>query len=343
MIYKNIEMSKWMDLSMNANKIRQSYFKGFIDISGGGVYLRNDLSMNFFDNTNLSQPKFSIKSDSLQIRDSTGIYYTVPNEKLLFIKDLTQNVETTLNDLNGRTSHITSSGTDISYVNIDTNLIISGDSTFNSNLYVLGDSSFNGNLYVLGDSSFNGNLYILGDISLNGNIYAHYPNESIPSRAIKNLRNEYGQFELQFPRNDVITFDDEGFETVNYTDISNVEILFSYNSDLSLNGNLYIHGPGKFVLGGDMSLNDNLYVGKNVVMAEDVTINNNLDLSGSLIAHNNVNVYGVINQYTLSLDQGYIVNYATNETTIESLQAQINILQTQLGNVLLILSRNNIL
>jgi cytoskeletal protein CcmA (bactofilin family) len=330
MIYKNIEMSKWMDLSMNANKIRQSYFKGFIDISGGGVYLRNDLSMNFFDSTNLSEPKFSIKSDSLQIRDSTETYYTVPHEKLLFIKDLTQNVETTLNDLNGRTSHITSSGTDISYVNIDTNLIVSGDSTFNSNLYVLGDSSFNGNLYVL------------GDISLNGNIYAHYPNESIPSRAIKNLRNEYGQFELQFPRNDVITFDDEGFETVNYTDVSNVEILFSYNSDLSLNGNLYIHGPGKFVLGGDMSLNDNLYVGKNVVMAEDVTINNNLDLSGSLIAHNNVNVYGVINQYTLSLDQGYIVNYATNETTIESLQAQINILQAQLGNVLLILSRNNI-
>ena len=311
-------MSKWMDLSMNANKIRQSYFKGFIDISGGGLYLRNDLSMNFFDNTNLSQPKFSIKSDSLQIRDSTETYYTVPHEKLLFIKDLTQNVETTLNDLKGRTPHITSSGTDISYVNIDTNLIVSGDSTFNSNLYAL------------------------GDISLNGNLYANYPNESIPATAIKNLSNEFGQFELQFPRKDSIIFDEEGFETVTYVDPSDVEILFSYNSDLSLNGNLYIHGPGKFVLGGDMSLNDNLYVGKNVVMAEDVTINNNLDLSGSLIAHNNVNVYGVINQYTLSLDQGYIVNYATNETTIESLQAQINILQTQLGNVLLILSRNNI-
>lgn len=323
-------MSKWMDLSMNANKIRQSYFKGFIDISGGGVYLRNDLSMNFFDNTNLSQPKFSIKSDSLQIRDSTETYYTVPHEKLLFIKDLTQNVETTLNDLKGRTPHITSSGTDISYVNIDTNLIVSGDSTFNSNLYALGDISLNGNLYAL------------GDISLNGNLYANYPNESIPATAIKNLSNEFGQFELQFPRKDSIIFDEEGFETVTYVDPSDVEIFFSYNSDLSLNGNLFIHGPGKFVLGGDMSLNDNLYVGKNVVMAEDVTINNNLDLSGSLIAHNNVNVYGVINQYTLSLDQGYIVNYATNETTIESLQAQINILQTQLGNVLLILSRNNI-
>jgi len=319
MIYKNIEMSKWMDLSTNANKIRQSYFKGFIDISGGGVYLRNDLSMNFFDSTNLSQPKFSIKSDSLQIRDSSGTYYTVPHEKLLFIKDLTQNVETTMNDLKNRTQYITSSGTDVSYVNISKNLIVSGD------------------------SSFNGNLYVLGDVSINGFLNANYLNESIPATAIKNLSNEFGQFELQFPRKDRIIFDEEGFETITYVDPSDVEIFFSYNSDLSLNGNLFINGTGKFVLGGDMSLNDNLYVGKNVVMEEDVTIHNNLDLSGSLIAHNNVNVYGVINQYTVSLDQGYIVNYANNETTIESLQSQINSLQQQLGNLITTLTNNGLI
>lgn len=312
-------MSKWMDLSTNANKIRQSYFKGFIDISGGGVYLRNDLSMNFFDTTNLSEPKFSIKSDSIQIRNTSGTYYTVPHEKLLFIKDLTQNVETNLNDLKNRTQYITSSGTDVSYVNISKNLIVSGD------------------------SSFNGNLYVVGDLSLNGNLYANYPNESIPATAIKNLSNEFGQFELQFPRKDRIIFDEEGFETVTYVDPSDVEIFFSYNSDLSLNGNLFINGTGKFVLGGDMSLNDNLYVGKNVVMEEDVTIHNNLDLSGSLIAHNNVNVYGVINQYTVSLDQGYIVNYANNETTIESLQGQINSLQQQLGNLITTLTNNGLI
>ena len=34
-------MSKWFDSSNNANKIRQSYFKGFIDISGGGLYNRS--------------------------------------------------------------------------------------------------------------------------------------------------------------------------------------------------------------------------------------------------------------------------------------------------------------
>ena len=38
-------------------------------------------------------------------------------------------------------------------------------------------------------------------------------------------------------------------------------------------------------------------------------MNNILDISGSLITHNNVNVYGIINQYTTTLDQGYIVNY----------------------------------
>jgi hypothetical protein len=38
-------------------------------------------------------------------------------------------------------------------------------------------------------------------------------------------------------------------------------------------------------------------------------MNNILDISGSLIAQNNVNVYGIINQYTTTLDQGYIVNY----------------------------------
>jgi hypothetical protein len=54
---------------------------------------------------------------------------------------------------------------------------------------------------------------------------------------------------------------------------------------------------------GDASFNGNMIVGGNVIM------NNILDLSGSLIAHNNVNVYGIINQYTTTLEQGYIVNY----------------------------------
>ena len=65
---------------------------------------------------------------------------------------------------------------------------------------------------------------------------------------------------------------------------------------------------------GDVSFNNNLYVDKKTLMNQDVSMNNNLDLSGSLIAHNNVNVYGIINQYTTTLDQGYIVNYSQINT-----------------------------
>ena len=201
-----------------------------------------------------------------------------------------------------------------------------------------------GNLNITKDLSLNSNLVVGGDISLNGNLYANYPNSSIPSTAIKNLRNEYGQLEIQCQRADIVTFDDEGFETsVSAGTGGIVETLYARNSDLSLNGNIYINGNGISVITTDSSLNGNLYVGKNVIMSEDVSINNNLDLSGSLIAHNNVNVYGIINQYTLSLDQGYIVNYANNETTIESLQAQINNLQTQLGNLITTLTNKGLL
>jgi len=103
-------MSKWFDLSENANKIRQSYFKGFIDISGGGIYLRNDLSINFYDTTNSANPKFSIKSDSMRIQDALGQYYDISNEKLLFIKDLSVNVQSKLDDFTSRTLNITSNG-----------------------------------------------------------------------------------------------------------------------------------------------------------------------------------------------------------------------------------------
>ena len=205
------------------------------------------------------------------------------------------------------------------------------------------DITVSGNLYLSKDLSFSRNLFVGGDVSLNGNLYARYPNESIPSSAIKNLRNEYGELTIQCQRADIVTFDDEGFETSLSSGSGGiVETLYARNSDLSLNGNIYINGTGLSIINTDSILNGNLIISKKAYMGQDVSMNNNLDLSGSLIAHNNVNVYGIINQYTLSLDQGYIVNYADNETTIESLQQQITTLQQQLANVLQILSNNNL-
>lgn len=106
-------MSKWLDLSNNANKIRQSYFKGFIDISGGGLYLRNDMSLNFYDTTNSAIPKFSIKSGSMRITDNFGVQYDVSNSQLLYIKELTSDAQSQLDDLANRTKYISSNSSNI--------------------------------------------------------------------------------------------------------------------------------------------------------------------------------------------------------------------------------------
>ena len=71
-----------------------------------------------------------------------------------------------------------------------------------------------------------------------------------------------------------------------------------------------VNVSNRLFIGSDTSLNGNLYVINKTILNDDVSMNKNLDLSGSIIAHNNINVYGIINQYTTSLDQGYIVNYS---------------------------------
>ena len=246
-------------------------------------------------------------------------------------------------------------------ISITKRLYLTGDASMISRLYVGSDASFNANVYVSGsltiNSSFstNGNFGVGGDLSVNGNITGNYPQHSIPSSAISNLRNQYGSFQISTQRADVVTFDDEHFELSRSSgDGAYVETIYAYDSDLSLNGNLYINGTGSSIftnnvalesnlsVTNDSLLNGNLYVGSNVILANDVSMNNNLDLSGSLIAHNNVNVYGIINQYTLSLEDGYKVDYTSYETTVESLKSQVETLQAQLATVLQILANNNL-
>jgi predicted acyltransferase (DUF342 family) len=233
--------------------------------------------------------------------------------------------------------------------------VLEGDVSMNSHLFVGADASFGGNLFVAGalnlNSSFaiNNNLSIGGDLSVNGIITGHYPNNSIPSSAISDIRNQYGTFQFSAQRADVVTYDEDHFELSRSSgDGAYVETLYSYNSDLSLNGNLRIHGSGTSVFSNNVEVDSSLIVNSdsniqgNLFVGQDVSLNNNLDLSGSLIAHNNVNVYGIINQYTLSLQDGYKVNFDSEQQTIESLQAQVASLQGQITSILQILARNNL-
>jgi hypothetical protein len=168
-------MTRWFDLSSNANKLKQTYFKGFVDISGGGIHIRSDASINFYDNTGSDIPKFSIKSDSMRIQDQSGNYYNVDTEKLIYIKDLTQNVKTQIDDVVTRTKYITSDIRDndtmieldgsSNKIKLYSNIIPAVSSTYNLGSV---DSPF-GSIYA-SENTINGNLFVLKDVSLNGNV-----------------------------------------------------------------------------------------------------------------------------------------------------------------------------
>ena len=90
-------MSQWFDQSNNANKLRQSYLKGFLDISGGGIYMRSDNSLNFYTGEG-STPNFALGPTNIKVNgkrysaDSDSMI-TVENKKLAFLKDLKENAQ----------------------------------------------------------------------------------------------------------------------------------------------------------------------------------------------------------------------------------------------------------
>jgi cytoskeletal protein CcmA (bactofilin family) len=237
----------------------------------------------------------------------------------------------------------------VANLDVSSKAVLQGDISLNGRLFSSGDVSFNQNLYVNRELIVKDKVSIIGDLSVNGNIIGTFPVNSIPSTAIENIRNQYGTFQLSTQRADIVEFDDDHFElTRSSGDGSYVETLYSYNSDLSLNGNLHIHGTGSSVFSNNVEVDSNLTVtndssinGK-LFVGQDVSMNHNLDLSGSLIAHNNVNVYGIINQYTLSLQDGYKENFDNEKQSIESLQSQVTSLQNQLTTVLQILASHNL-
>ena len=165
---------------------------------------------------------------------------------------------------------------------INQNLVTYGDNTVNSRLVIQGDASLNSNLTVakqitiVGDSSMGGNVTIGKDLNVIGNLNVG--------------------------------------KTLTKINVFTVSYEFIVAEDMSLNGRLFMTGDAsmnkRLFVGSDASINSNLFVNKRTLLNDDVSMNNSLDLSGALIAHNNLNLYGIINQYTLSLQDGYKVNYS---------------------------------
>ena len=194
-------MSEWLDASSSSNKLKQSYFQNFIDVSGV-VSLRNNNNLNLYNNE--STPEFSINSQEIRIRDN-NIYYDISNSKLQYIKDLTENVHDRLEDLISRTQHISDDSTNVI---VDSSIEIREKISALSDLSLNGDLTMTGDMTITGDTSFNGNVDICG------NLYAQYPIATIPPTAIQGVGSEEGKVMVSVYTSDEIRFDDDEFVIV---------------------------------------------------------------------------------------------------------------------------------
>jgi len=147
-------MSRWLDLSNNSNKLDQTYFKGFIDVNYGNIYLRNGNAINIYDTSN--NLNFSINSQKMSVSDGVNLY-DISNSNLTYIRDLCSNVQSQINNLVNTTTYIQSDSSNSNTV-LQLSKTNSGGQQKTANIY--------GKLIVQYDASLNSNLYVAKNITV---------------------------------------------------------------------------------------------------------------------------------------------------------------------------------
>ena len=197
-------MNNWLDASSTSNKYRQMYIKGFLDISGGNIVLRNNHLLVNSGDASLNGKLFASKDASFNSNLRVGDTATI---KTLFVTgDVSMNGNVFINFKNSSISPDAiiggiPSSTGIFEVDMSLNkrLSIQDDVTARANLYVnnsiyengvalinkyapigaptftgttsLSTASISNNLLVSKDASLNGNLYVVGDATFTNRMF----------------------------------------------------------------------------------------------------------------------------------------------------------------------------
>jgi predicted acyltransferase (DUF342 family) len=282
----------------------------------GQTTINNDASMNY---RLYVQNDVSMSSNLFVSGNSTFNSDVSMNQRLYVLNDVSM------------TSNL--------YVNKAT--VQNGDVSMNSRLYVGRDASINGNLYVTGksvyqseisfnkvicgtDASFTGNIAIYGNLYLQTDLRfdSLYVKKNLSATGNVYITGQTAEMVDASLGGNLLVVKDSSLcgRLAVSRDASfnrNINVLL----DSSLNGNLFV--------GIDSSLNRNLFVGGNVLVqgnsitSGDVSMTSTLDLNGAMIARNNMNVYGIINQYSMTATpQDTIVN---NTSYVTSTSSRVNL------------------
>jgi len=343
------------DVSMNT----RLYVQNDTSLNGnlftrGRTTLNSDVSMNnrlyVQNDTNLNS-RLIVQGQSILNNDVSMNYRLYVKNDVSMGSNLYINGNTILNNdvsMNARL-YVENDVSLGSNLYVDSLTTLNADVSMNSRLFIANDLSVGGNFYVTGktihqkDVSFNKFLYgtdasYTGNVAIYGNLYLH-TDLRFDNLYVKQVINGMGNVYIKGQSTQMVDASLNGNLNVILDTSLNGRLAVaqdaSFNSninvllDTSLNGRLYV--------GLDSSMNGNLFVAKNTIIQGnsiqngDVSMVSSLDLNGSMIARNNMNVYGIINQYnTVATPANTIVN---NTSYVTSNAQQVTLGTTASQNI----------
>ena len=311
----------WLS-DVSSNKLKQTYFRSFVDVSGH-LILRNNEDIKLFDRNN-NYTTFSVNSNEFKVFQSQNSHVDISTNKLVFIHDLSTNVQAKFDEYDYT----------LQYVDTSTNVMsFNADMSMNHGLEVAGDVSLNNLLYV-------GNKISIGkseprvalDISASDAIklpsgstsqrpdtsgsenydgYIRYNNEtnvfevyssndwiSIGSGLVDSDKDTFIIAETApGTDNDELSFVTENNERMRITTSGDVSMNHGLTvaDDVSFNSNLYVDKTtnigSTLEVDGDVSMNSKLSV------ANDVSLNNNVFVGNNISINANLSIVGEMVQF----------------------------------------------
>ena len=331
------------DVSMSSNLYvnKQTTLNGDVSMNNR-LYVQNDASMS----SNLYVARQTTLNGDVSMNTRLYVVNDVSMSSNLYVAK-----QTTLNG----------------DVSMNTRLYVRNDASFGSNLFINsqsilnGDVSMNNRLFVASDASVNGNFYVGGKTIFQRELSCNKVICGVDASFTGNIAiygNLYLQTDLRFDSMYVkknLSVLESVFITGQMTQMVDASLNGNLNviKDASLNGRLAVAQDVSFnsninvikdsslnsrlFVGQDSSLNANLYVGNdtfikgNLINNGDVSMVASLDLNGPMISRNNMNVYGIINQYSTNpTSPNTIVN---NTSYVSSNASQVTLGTTSSQNV----------
>lgn len=298
-------MSTWFSQQNNANKLRQSYLKGFLDISGGGVQVRNDASLNFFQTKESgiaeTKPGFAMDASSIYMLEpgSKSAQVAIPTSTLWYLDGLDYNLKynidalnvfksansTGLGDINSKSAAIAADAS------IGGRLVVGGDATFQANVSIAKNLTVGGNLIVSGSEIINADLFVKGD--------AHFYNRVWVGKQLY----LYGDnADIYVGNNAYVSGDTDLSGALDVSGATTIQNTLTVSAKATLKAQLEVQNDASFNtkmrVGGDASFNSNmdiagtLRVAKLVVGGDDTIDNASIVFGDAMTLTNTLEVFG---------------------------------------------------